>query len=240
MKLSDYEYHREDAGVIYLGDCLDILPLLPDNSVDLVLTDPPYGIGDMVSGNISKGRLHKTRYTKFVDSVQYVKEHVIPAIEICLSISTRMIITPGWKCLKHYPQWNSFGGFYMPAAVGMQLWGSSDCQPILYYGKPHDIGKRIHKCSFQLTEPPSCSEHPCSKPYKAWSKILSLRSETDNNILDPFLGSGTTAVAAKNLGRRFIGIEISEKYCEIAVDRLRQGVMNLTPTGHVLTPAGKG
>lgn len=206
---------------IICGDCLEVMRDWPDKCVDLVLTDPPYGIGDIISGTMSKARLHKTRYNEFVDSEEYIINVVIPRINKCLRLTKRMIITPGFKCLRHYPQWDSFGTFFMPAACGMQMWGSGDNQPILYYGKPYDIGKRIHKCSYVLTEPPSCKEHPCSKPLGIWKKILETRTEESDLILDPFCGSGTTCVAAKMLGRRYIGIDISPEYCEITRMRLK-------------------
>jgi DNA modification methylase len=66
--------------------------------------------------------------------------------------------------------------------------------------------------------------HPCSKPIGVWKKILD-RCTLGNNILDPFMGSGTTLVAAKDMGKKAIGIELSERYCEIAAERLSQEVM---------------
>jgi site-specific DNA-methyltransferase (adenine-specific) len=215
-------YYEDESVALFFDDCTRVLPLIPANSVDLVLTDPVYGIGEMVHGTMSKERVHKTKYDIVVDSPEYVENVCVPAIKICLKISPRTIVTPGFKCLKMYPQWDSFGTFYMPAATGMQLWGSGDNQPIIYYGRPYDIGKRIHKCSYTLIEPQSCTEHPCSKPIRAWSRIIDERSDIGHIILDPFCGSGTTLVAAKRLNRKAIGIEISEKYCEIAVNRLRQ------------------
>ena len=65
-------------------------------------------------------------------------------------------------------------------------------------------------------------KHPCSKPLEAWKLILDERTQHGDTVLDPFAGSGTTLVAAKRLGRKAIGIEISERYCRIAIDRLRQ------------------
>jgi len=69
--------------------------------------------------------------------------------------------------------------------------------------------------------------HPTQKPHGIISSILRDFSKEGDLILDPFLGSGTTAYSAKKLGRKCIGIEISEKYCEIAKNRLRQSVMKL-------------
>ena len=69
--------------------------------------------------------------------------------------------------------------------------------------------------------------HPTPKDIRGIEKIIKLLSKKGDLILDPFLGSGTTAVAAKQLGRNFIGIEISEKYCEIARQRLGQEVLSI-------------
>ncbi len=208
------------ANEIICGDCLEVMKDWPDNCVDLVLTDPPYGIGKMVSGTMSKARLHKTRYDSFEDSEEYVKDNVIPGIKCSISIAHRAIVTPGSRCLKYYPQWDSFGCWYIPSARGMQMWGSMDSQPIIYYGKPFDIGKRIHRCSYDMGGRPSCDEHPCSKPLNLIYHILEKRTRIDDLVLDPFCGSGTTCVAAKMLGRRYIGIDISPEYCQIARQRL--------------------
>ena len=214
--------------VIICGDCLEVLRDFEDNSVDLVLTDPPYGIGKMVSGTMSKARLHKTQYDCFEDSEEYVRSVCVKAIERCLAISKRTIVTPGSRCLKYYPQWTSFGCFYMPSSHGMQMWGGMDSQPIIYYGKPFDIGKRIHKCSYVLAEQPSCKLHPCSKPLNAWALIIEKRSQEGDLILDPFCGSGTTCVAAKMLGRHYIGIDISSDYCQIARKRVEAAEKGIT------------
>src|SRR3990167_10447642 len=72
---------------------------------------------------------------------------------------------------------------------------------------------------------PSSMHHPTEKPQDIIAKMIDSFSDPDHIILDPFLGSGTTAVAAKQLGRKFIGIEISKKYCEIARQRLRQEIL---------------
>jgi site-specific DNA-methyltransferase (adenine-specific) len=70
--------------------------------------------------------------------------------------------------------------------------------------------------------------HPCPKPLQVWERLINRGTvKYGNLILDPFLGSGTTAVASKILGRKCIGIEISEKYCEIAAKRCSQSVMQL-------------
>jgi site-specific DNA-methyltransferase (adenine-specific) len=74
---------------------------------------------------------------------------------------------------------------------------------------------------------PAASDHPTPKPPNLAGHFIQLHSQPGDIVLDPFMGSGTTLVAAKNLGRRAIGIEIEERYCEIAVRRLAQSVLPL-------------
>jgi site-specific DNA-methyltransferase (adenine-specific) len=220
----DMKYPNDYINKIICGDCLEVMKGIPDKSVDLVLTDPPYGVG-VASGTIGKQRKNKHNYDVYEDTSANVRFKIIPRISECFRIAKAMIITPGTKCLTYYPPPDSFGCFYQPATVGMQRWGFTDSQPIFYYGQPYDIGKTIKKCSFVLTERPSDKRHPCSKPLKIWQQIISDRTKEGDTVLDPFMGSGTTAVACKNLGRKFIGIEISPEYCKIADDRLRQEVL---------------
>lgn len=75
--------------------------------------------------------------------------------------------------------------------------------------------------------PPTDRVHPNEKPLDMVSRFIRLTTEEGQTVLDPFMGSGTTLRAAKDLGRKAIGIEIEEKYCEIAVKRLAQGVLAL-------------
>lgn len=219
-------YYEDSVCTIYHGDCREILPALP--KVDLVLTDPPYGVkGDQNSKRAQCYVSKKNNYGEFTDSVEYVKTVVIPVIMRCLSQSTRTILTPGNKCLTLYPQPDAFGCFYQPASIGLQSWGRANSQPIFYYGKYPYSSNLIpgQNLSWQLTESPPKIGHPCSKPIKAWTRLLVIGSRDSETVLDPFMGSGTTLRAAKDLGRKAIGIEIEEKYCEIAAKRLAQEVL---------------
>jgi len=208
---------------IICGDCLEVMKHIPDRAVDLILTDPQYGVGQS-SGTIGKSRSHKIRYETTEDSPQYVRSVCVPAfVESLIKANGRGILTPGPINLCEYPNPDSFGVMYQPATCGMQKWGRADSQPIFFYGRDPRVGLTIQPCSYTVTERPSCPQHPCSKPIRFWSKLVMRGSLESDIILDPFCGSGTTCVAAKQLGRKYIGIEINESYCKIAEDRLRQG-----------------
>lgn len=220
-------YYDDGKGiVIYLGDCREILPSLP--KVDLVLTDPPYGVsGEQNSKTMTSQK--KNEYGCFVDSVEYVKNVAVPGFTVALKIANRAILTPGNRCLTLYPMPDSFGSFFQPASVGLQPWGRADSQPIFFYGKFPRDSKQIpgQKLTWQLTEAPEKNGHPCPKPFSAWLGLMLLGSLDGDTILDPFMGSGTTLRAAKDLGRKAIGIEIEERYAEIAAKRLAQEVFAL-------------
>lgn len=216
-------YEDTKAGItIFHGDCREILPHLP--KVDLVLTDPPY--------NVNLGsQQHGTR----IDNVLWYKD-AMPETEylelICFihaNIGERAIITPGngnqfkWP----NPKWTMAWVKTNPQTRSVLTRGQKICfsawEPILVYGKL-DSPPLHDTLTYPIGNQPDAGSHPCPKPYKLWLKLMSFcNSET---VLDPFMGSGTTLRAAKDLGRKAIGIEIEEKYCEIAAKRLSQEVLN--------------
>lgn len=211
-------YYKDDFVTIYNADCRKILPLL--EPVDLVLTDPPYGVE--LGKKANNQRFDRQAYTQVEDTPDFVSQIVIPTIEICRQKSQRVIVTPGVKNMFSYPLPTHVGSFYYPAASGCNSWGFSCWQPILYYGKDPYGGKGSKPDSFMSTEAADKNGHPCPKPLGQWKMLLKRCSLPGETVLDPFMGSGTTLRAAKDLQLRAIGIEIEEKYCAIAVQRLRQ------------------
>ncbi len=222
-------YYSDEWVAIAHGDCREILPELP--KVDLVLTDPPYGVG---LGDVNNGQAREksqTPYTKFSDTPEYVSSIVVPAFKSCLLISKRAVITPGNRNAWLYPKPDDIGVWYNPAGTGRGKWGFILAHLILYYGADPLAGKSATASSaWALNDSVSSMKnisHPCPKPLKFTKWLVSKGSLVNELILDPFLGSGTTAVAAKTLNRKCIGIEIEEKYCEIAAKRCSQSVMRL-------------
>lgn len=217
-------YYQDATTTIYHGDATEIVPLL--GPVDVVLADPPYGI-DGSRGTINKARARGLYEASFVDDENYIREAVVPLVESLIASVDCVVVTPGNRCLSFYPPADSFGAFYQPAAVALQTFGNLDAQPILYYGK-NASGKNMGvPCSYRLTETPEKNGHPCPKPLRAWRKLLANVSLPGQTVLDPFMGSGTTLRAAKDLNRKSIGIEIEERFCDMAVRRLGQEVLDL-------------
>ena len=182
----------------------------PDGCVDLVLTDFPYGVG--------------VEYSDFKDTQESLMTLVQSVMPEILRISKRTVLTCGHTNIWHYPQADWIMAWVNKAGSNRNPWGFTCWQPILCYGKEphlaHGLGAR-HDILI-ANETTEKLGHPCAKPIKFWMQLLNRCSITTQDlILDPFCGSGTTCVAAKNLGRRYIGIDISPEYCKIAEERLR-------------------
>lgn len=217
-------YYQDDAVQIFHGDCREVLPEI--RPAEVALVDPPYGIEGGKGLGAVRGRGDYAG-DAFSDDRDYVESVVVPVVRNLRRTIGCIVVTPGNKNLDLYPQAQSFGAFYQPAAVGLQTFGNLDAQPILYYGK--NASKRVmgSPCSYVLTEAPEKNGHPCPKPLKAWRVLLNNVSLPGQTVLDPFMGSGTTLRAAKDLGRKAIGIELEERYCEIAAQRCAQDVLDL-------------
>jgi len=214
LPLQDKIYFQDEDIVIYLGDCRLILPEFGDKSFDLVLTDPPYGI------NIIKKRGYMGMSTKQYDPV--IGDDVEWDLTFLFGQSDNFII---------------FGGNYfnLPISKGWLVWDKEHFAERTYgdaeliwtsYDKP----TRILKCQwdgFTRKGETESKVHPTQKPIELIGKLIKEYTLEGNLILDPFLGSGTTLRAAKNLNRKAVGIEISPDYCRIAVERLRQSVLRI-------------
>ena len=219
-------YYQDKWVTIYHGDCREILPQL-DVKVDLVLTDPPYGVhhkkqGEpyMAGDNINQlpyvlpifYRLIKEDGGLFIfSSTEYLRDALF-AFQTYFRMHNLII----WvKTIPIYPHHTShFLLQYEPIIYGSRG---------LFYLKKYRCSDVI-QCSIERG---NNRVHPTQKPLALIKTLLEATDESKELILDPFLGSGTTAVASKALNRKCIGIEIEEKYCEIAAKRCSQSVMAL-------------
>jgi site-specific DNA-methyltransferase (adenine-specific) len=208
-------YYQDEWVTIYHGDCREILPELP--KVDLVLTDPIYqNINDYV-WLFSQGKILKETGQLICYFADIYLPDLIKALNGNLKwvklIVERNVGTKGtlWK-------------YHCKTGCKHAMWLLKDKLPPdinwttdFIYSIPD--GKHV--------------KHDWGKNYPSIREIIGRHTQPDNLILDPFNGSGTVTSAAKNTGRKSIGIEIEEKYCEIAAKRCSQQVFDLSLPGKV-------
>jgi DNA modification methylase len=222
-------YYNHANITIYHGDCRDILPTL--EPVDLVLTDPPYGCKNncdytRFSGGLNPSRNFngKNRESGAFLGIAGDDKPFDPAP----FLSYPQVIIWGFQFFADkVPQgtvlvWNKkrenqFGVFLSDGELAWQKGGQGVyIVPIHWHGMDRGGAERGDK-----------TLHPSQKPVALMRWCIERQNNPPESILDPFMGSGTTLVAAKSLGRRCIGVEIEEKYCEIAAQRLQQEVLPL-------------
>ena len=199
---------------IILGDCLEVMRTMPDKSFDLVLTDPPYGIFTREDDGMMFGK--ETIYSKDKTASKWDKR---PSKEYFDEIK---------RVGKDYVIW---GGNYFADILGAckepWLWdkqtgnnGYADGEmAFTSYQGTLRIFHHQWCGAFKASERGQRAMHPTQKPIELMKWCLR-KTEEGQTILDPFMGSGTTAIAAKQMNRNFIGIEISPEYVKIANERL--------------------
>jgi DNA modification methylase len=200
-------YYEQDGITIYHGDCRDVLPHI---SADVTVTDPPYNVGlDYCDGD------NRPDYEAWCSEwFRLCPEPIVmtPGI-VNLGLWLR-IKSPRWVCAWMKPNQNSAS-----AMNGFNAW-----EPVLVYGKHRKpVGQDVWVVPVGLQR--EAVGHPCPKSELFWRQLISDFTLPTDTIVDPFLGSGTSAVSGKRLGRKVIGIEREEKYCAMAAERLSQGAL---------------
>ena len=210
-------YYDRDGIVIYNSDCRDILPLLDSGSIDLVLTDPPYGISYDAS--------HK-KYKDGIDRGDADWDVGPFDPSPILNLGKPSIIWGGNCFSSRLPDSTVWLAWIKTVRDDAKIRQSAmelawtNCIGRSQYIQHLWIG------AYRDSESGIRNVHPTQKPVVVMKWCLSLVPKA-NRIIDPYMGSGTTLVAAKAMGRKAIGIEISEEYCEMAVKRLSQEVLPL-------------
>jgi DNA modification methylase len=212
-------YPDDFINKVICGDCFEVMKDIPDKSIDLVLTDPPYGIGkDFENDNLSD-----------IDLQHLLTDVAWELKRICKY--NLLIDTPKNKIplfIRAFNMWNYEYIVILHETNGMRNGkvGFNNCGIILWFSnEKRKINRYKDVISESLTNTKKEFSHPSPKNPKHYKRLIEMFSNENDLILDPFMGSGTTCVAAKKLKRNFIGIEISPKYCEIARQRLRQEIL---------------
>jgi DNA modification methylase len=231
-------YYEESGIVIYHADCREVLPMLP--RVDAIVTDPPYGVNLGEADTGQERERERQPYSMFADTPEYLNEVVIPGFQAALAISRRAAITPGNRNAFLYPKPDDIGVWYHPAGSGRGKWGFVLAHVILYYGPDPRGGQTATASSCSWRDNLSVADyrkvHPCPKPPKFVRWLVAKSSLEGETVLDPFMGTGTTLQAAKDMGRKAIGIDIEERYCELAAKRLSQEVFDFGAATSELCP----
>jgi DNA modification methylase len=208
-------YYQDDLVTIYHGDARDLLPSL---AFDAIVTDAPYGVG--------------IEYGAFDDTpadVRALADDLTPYLLASRSAAVLTGVPQMWMWPQ--PKWVLCWS-YAPTTNQFSPWGYAQWQPILVYGKDPYLARNLgpRPTVFTYASPPDrfANSHPCPKPEPVMRWVVERTTLPTDTILDPFMGSGTTLVSAKDAGRRAIGIELEERYCEVAAIRCSQEVLGLS------------
>ena len=217
---------------IRIGDCLTVMPTLPENSVDLVLTDPPYwtlnrwrdmGTTTRLGGNQDKDKqtgwfqtIDEQGLYRFMSEVFGVLKPDRHAVIMCDGQTLRYVL--GYAEMAGFSYCKPLVWDKMAIGMGYHFRNQHEFMVLLDKGKnrhPHDLGMPD---VFRV--PYVRSDFPTEKPVELMQTMITQLTEKDEVVLDPFMGSGTTGIACLLEHRDFIGIEIDEKYAEIAKKRI--------------------
>jgi site-specific DNA-methyltransferase (adenine-specific) len=225
-------YFDDGQVTIYLGDARDVVETIADVSVDLIVTDPPYGMNydsgwSGAAVHLDGTRLCLRMYRQLLPGLQRVLKdgsHVYWFTRWDVWPDAYDAIAP-FLPVKNALIWDKGH----PGMGNLEVYGYS-YEMAVFAAKGHRAlnGGRPNSIFRYNPVPVASRNHPTEKPLGLIAEWITRSSNPGDVVFDPFMGSGTTLRAAKDLGRRAIGIEIEERYCEIAVKRLAQSVLPLT------------
>lgn len=220
-------YYEDSAVQLFHGDCRAILPLL--GPADHVITDPPFSGYTHGNAKSNRGKGYGNEAIDF-EAIDFLLTLLGPQVR------RWFVATMDWRHIAQLErQPNEFWEF-----VRFGVWVKTNPMPQISADRPangwdgicylhrrtirkawHGGGEHGNWIGPVITN----GDHPTGKPEAMISRIVRQFTDEGETILDPFAGSGTTLVAAKRLGRKAIGIELSEQYCEVAAKRCQQGAL---------------
>ena len=217
LTIPDKPYFHDKGVVIYWANCMDILPHLP--KVDLVLTDIPFNVNHPYASY--KDKLTEVEYSNICHEWFATMRDKAKGFIVKAPTKTLPLVLPAfaeelgylWTIVQHSPNATTHGVFNLSLFTLYLVGGQPSKKPSVDF--------------FSNTNNQIVSNHPAEMPSRPLRRLLEWFTEATAIILDPFMGSGTTLRAAKDLGRKAIGIEVEEKYCRIAAERMQQSVMEL-------------
>jgi len=244
-------YYQDDLVTIYHGDCREIIPALSPDSVTLLWTDPPYGHGnqdgDLQSSRIGiKGARQRQAVAIANDGADDMRTVLDEALRMAVPVLRSDCCCCCCCCGGGGPK-----PTFAWVADRMDRDGLSFFHAVIWdksargnglgwrFRRNYEMMMVAHRSGGRLAwsdesvavpnvwrnPPVPNKDHPTTKPLDLPGKFIGLTTLPGNMVLDPFMGSGTTLRAAKDLGRKAIGIEIEERYCEVSARRMRQEVL---------------
>ena len=231
LSISAPAYFADRDVTIYHGDCQRLLGRVPSESVDLVLTDPPYLV---------------SYHGRWSSDWEPIKGDDDPSWIVPAFVEIWRTLKPNSLCLSFYgwphadlflTAWKLIG--FRPVSqivcvkdrIGLGCFTRSQHESAYLLAKGNPPRPEAATGDVFSWKRETALFHPSQKPLGAISQLISAYTNEGSLVLDPFMGSGTTLVAARSLGRRAIGIEIEEQYCEVATKRLAQEVFDFGPQG---------
>jgi site-specific DNA-methyltransferase (adenine-specific) len=238
-------YYDEDGITIYHGDCRDVIADIPDQSVELLLTDPPYASGarrdadKQVRGSMLRSMEDEDWFSHDAMTTwgfNWFARSLLSPLRRVIAEHAHMYWFTDWRMTPTLYGMLEAHGYrvnhtlvWAKTHFGMGSYWRNQHENIIFAsaGQPAEMLDRGRGSVLtQQGVSPDRRIHPTEKPIGLLNQIMS--AVPGDTVLDPFMGSGTTLRAAKDLGRKAIGIEIEERYCEIAVQRLAQGVLEFS------------
>lgn len=205
------DWKTEDGSImLWNADCREVLPTLAFQGVDCLITDPPYNVGFDYANDADERTA--------ADWEAFCRQWFAEARRVAKCV----LLNPGTKnaglfATIEHPKW--WLCWHKPAAMGRSPVRFCNWEPVLLYGKPSgDTTCDVFRAP--IVPDDSLEGHPCPKPLAWGVELVRMGAAEGGLVCDPFLGSGTVAVAAVRTGRRCYGIEREPKYFEIAVKRI--------------------
>ena len=233
-----WEQEQIGACTLYRGDAREVLPTL--GRVDALVTDPPYGLN--LTGkkhDVHDKRLAVKRaetYRSYADTPDNFVGVVVPAIRHALALARCGAVFMAGCHISQLPP-GELGGIYIPNGCHRMAWGFQNFMHVVFYGPdPYQAagkGCRPNGCYGLAGNDANTIAHPCAKPLAAMVWVVNRVSFPGQQVLDPFMGSGTTGVACVQLGRSFIGCEIEPRYFDVACKRIE----DVTRQGDLFVPS---
>lgn len=215
-KIDDLKFPKDFINTVLFGDCLELIKNIPDNSIDVILTDPPYG-------------LNKEGILNDVDLSAFYK--ILPQCRRILKDDSWFITFFSTKFLPELFKNNPFSYFwqiilYCPEGMVKSPIGITKFMSCFVFKKGNPKIIQRNKDIFvdtpgKMVEPDEgFINHPTPKPKYFIKEILKMFTNENDLVIDPFIGSGSTAIACSQLNRNFIGFEINQNYVKLANKRL--------------------